>query len=145
MVEEGWDWTIIPSYVDSEFPSFAHIAQRALNASTHVASLVSALEAAVTLSTTLGDAGMQKSATDAKEWEKLALQNVVSACMPCSRYAHVIMKYVKAYAGGPGAPLVKFMDNVAKTFQCTVPLGQTYWTSVTEQAFTSKTCAKACT
>ena len=116
MVEEGWDRMIVPSHVDIEFPSFAHVAQRALNASNHVASLVSELETAVTLSTTLGDAGMQKSAKDAKEWEELALQNVVSACMPCSGYAHVIMKYVKAYAGGPGAPLVKFMDNVAKTF-----------------------------
>ena len=68
MVEQGWECTIIPSYVDLECPAFAHIAQKALNASNHVAYLVSELETAVTLSTTLEDSGTQKSAKDTSEW-----------------------------------------------------------------------------
>ena len=52
-----------PSYVDFELPAFAHIAQRALNANNHVASLAAEIETAVALSTSLEDSGMQKSAT----------------------------------------------------------------------------------
>ena len=31
MVEEGWEWTIVPSFVDEQFPAFAKVAQKALN------------------------------------------------------------------------------------------------------------------
>ena len=34
MIEEGWDWEIIPSYIDFMFPTFAHCAKNALNAKT---------------------------------------------------------------------------------------------------------------
>lgn len=50
MVEKGWDWLIVPWYIDSTFPSFAHHMQVALNSSNHVANLVSELEAATSIS-----------------------------------------------------------------------------------------------
>ena len=81
---------------------------------------------------------MMTNASDEKEWEQLALQNVKSACMPCASYAHIIMQYVKQFAGGKGAPQIQFLDSVAKSFQCNVPLGETYWKVVNEQAFNSK-------
>ena len=120
MIEEGWDWEIIPSYIDFMFPTFAYCAQKALNASNHVASLVSELETAITLANTLVDTGMMTNASDEKEWEQLALQNVKSACMPCASYAHIIMQSVKQYSGGRGAPQISFLDSVAKTFRCQV-------------------------
>ena len=138
MIEEGWDWEIIPFYIDEEYPTFAQVAQKALNASNHVASLVSELETAITLASTLEDQGMMANASDEKEWQELALQNVKSACMPCASYAHIIMKFVKQYAGGNGAPQIRFLDNVAKTFQCNVNLGETFWSVVTNQSFSSK-------
>ena len=104
MIADGWDWEIIPYIIDVMFPMFAHVAQSALNASNHVASLVSELETAVTLATTLGCTGMQQNAQDAKDWERLALENVKAVCAPCAAYAGVIMEFVKKFAGGEGAP-----------------------------------------
>ena len=66
MVEVGWQWTSIDYYVDLAFPQFAYQAQTALNASNHIASLVSELETALTLSVALSDVGMQHSASDKK-------------------------------------------------------------------------------
>ena len=142
MVDEGWNWRIIPWGIDVAFPSFAFHAQKALNSSNHVANLVSELETAVSLSITLDDVGMQAkaNAADKKTWESMALSNVAAACMPCASYAKVIMQYVQCFSGGHGAPMIKFMDLVTKQFQCSVPLGESFWTAITNANFHSKSC-----
>ena len=47
---------------------------------------------------------------------------------------------MKLYGGGPGAPHIRLMDNVAKTFQCThVCLGPTFWQAISTAVFHDKT------
>ena len=139
MIHTGWDWEIVPWTIDVRFPRFSHVAQAALNANNHVASLVSELETAVTLANVMRDPMFQiQSGGHPNEWEQLALNNVKAVCAPSSSYAHVILNYVKQFAGGPGAPLIIFMDGVAKQFHCTVNLGETFWGAITELQFHNK-------
>ena len=119
-----------------KFPKFAHVALAPLNASNHVASLVSELETAVTLANTMSDPILQVGPS--YDWEQLALASAKAVCPPCASYAHVILRYVKLFSGGPGAPLVVFMDAVAKKFHCTVDLGETCWTTVTDMQSSNK-------
>ena len=135
MIYEGWDWTIIPFGVDVKFPKLAQVGQAALNASNNVASLVSELESAVTLCSTMEDPCVQ----NVDDWEALALENVRSVCAPCASYCHIILRYVKEFAGGPGAPMIKFMDAAAKQFHCNVCIGENFWAAVTDAEFFVKT------
>ena len=41
--------------------------------------------------------------------------------------------------GGQGAPHIRLMDNVAKTFQCHVSLGSTFWQTITTVVFHDRT------
>ena len=136
MIHQGWDWDIVPWTIDVKFPKFAHVAQAALNASNHVPSLVSVLETAVTLAKTMSEPILQVGPSN--DWEQLALASVKAVCAPCASYAHVILRYVKQFSGGPGAPLVVFMDMVAKQIHCTVNLGETTWATIEDMHFFNK-------
>ena len=45
----------------------------------------------------------------------------------CRGYMDVIGRYVELYGGGPGAPMVKYMDEFAKGFGENLRLGEEYW------------------
>ena len=127
MLEEGWTWTVVKAEIDIEFPEFAKVAQKALNTANHVGSSVSELEAMVTLADSL----VSLAEVD-KDFEKLAVKSIQDLCVPCSSYAVVLKNFVKQFAGGPGAPLIHFLDAVANQFQCHVVLGSAFWTALTD-------------
>ena len=131
MLDNGWDWRIISAAVDAAVPKLAKIGQKALNASNNVASLMSEFETAVYLA----DA-MEDSSDAAKD---VVIQSVEDLSAPCASYAATIYEYVKNYSGGPDAPLVRLLDNMAKEFKCHVTLGETYWKAVTDATFSDKT------
>ena len=72
MIKEGWEWNVVYSCVDEEFPEFADIAQRALNTRNHINNVVGELEACVTLAQTVQDPGMK----DVEDWKQLAVDNL---------------------------------------------------------------------
>jgi hypothetical protein len=127
MCTEGWDWNIIPSWIDDKFPAFADIAQKALNASNHVASLVGEIEVSKSIADVMNDGG--------HDWENTALASINSMAAPSAPYANVMLKFVRDFSGGKHSPLLMFLDAVAKTFQCNALLGESYWTAVTEASF----------
>ena len=127
MCTVGWDWWVLPAWVDMYFPSFADLAQKALNASNHVASLVGELEVAKSMADVMEDGGT--------DWELQAVAAVESVAAPAAAYCRVILKFVKNFAGGAGSPLLSFLDAVAKSFQCHAILGETFWTAVTDADF----------
>ena len=131
MINIGWTWTIIPATIDLAFPEFADIAQKALNASNHVATLVGEIEVAKSVADIMTDGG--------ENWEENALAVIHSMGAPSAAYAKTILEFVKAYAGGSGAPLIVLVDSIAKTFQCNATLGETYWKSVVTLTFPEKT------
>ena len=117
MVEQGWDWKIIPYVVDKECPKLASAAQIALRASSHVASLIGELETAQMLSEHID-------ASDNDDYMESALEAVNDVCAPCASYATHIAKFVQYYAGGAGAPHIHFADAVAKEFHVNAALGE---------------------
>ena len=129
MIQDGWDWTIIPSWVDTKFPKFADIAQKALNASNNVASLVGEIELAKTIADIMADG-------TAEGWESMAIAAVQSMNAPAAHYAPVILEFVSQFSGGEGAPLIMFLDSVAKQFCCNAVLGEEFWTVVTRTVLT---------
>ena len=135
MIHTGWQWEVVPHEVDIEYPSFAKIAQRALNTSNHVSTQVSELEAAVTLA----DVMETQMNSDPSSWEKTALDAIVDLCLPCSSYGKVLLDFVKLYGGGAEAPQIRFMDAVAKQFRCNQVLGETFWNAITYTMFSDKT------
>ena len=139
MIEIGWDWEVVPWEVDCAYPKFAQIAQKALNVSNHVSSEVGELETAVTLAEVASDPGMQ----EMPKWKELALENVRSLNMPCTAYANIILDFVLKYGGGlPAAPQVRFMDAFAKQFQCSVNLGEQFWSAMTYSEFSYSKLSK---
>ena len=93
MMSEGWDWQIIPSWIDDEFPEFADIAQKSLNASNHVASLVGEIETAKCI------ADIMRDGTRAG-WENDAIAAVVSMGAPSSAYSLTLVTFVAEFTGG---------------------------------------------
>jgi hypothetical protein len=132
MMEEGWDWDVIPWDVDQMFPKFANIVQKALNGSNSASTEIGELDTALNLAdlqAELGAAG-----------ENVALKSVQDMCMSCAPYCHIINDFVKLYGGGPGAPHITFMDSIGKAFNSTMVLGEQYWHGITYLTFTDKTC-----
>ena len=136
MIKDGWEWNVVYSCVDEEFPEFADIAQRALNTRNHINNVVGELEACVTLAQTVQDPGMK----DIEDWKKLAVQNLTSLCVPCSTYGAVLLEYIMAYGGGDDCEVIHFIDNVSKQFAASLPMGETFWKTLLETEFADKLC-----
>ena len=135
MIMHGWSWDVVPAIIDQMFPAFAVLAQKALNTQNHISTEVGELETCMTLAATARDPGMK--ALDG--WKDIAIENVVSLCVPSSKYASTLLEFVLNYGGGEDAYLIAFMDSVSKQFGCNATMGQTYWESVTTATFNSKT------
>ena len=134
MIHKGWGWDVVPASVDCMFPRFAHIAQKALNTSNHVATVMGELETSMIMETSMQDAcgGDDESLKCA---EKLAIANVQSLAVPCSSYCKVLLDFALTYGGGTGAPHIVFMDAVQKQFGCNIDLGAAFWEAITTTKF----------
>ena len=58
--------------------------------------------------------------------------------MPRAKYSKTLLEFVIHYGGGQGAPLIAFMDSVAKKCGCNVTLGKSFWDGLTNVAFSQK-------
>ena len=134
MITEGWSWTVVPSDVDTAYPQFAEVAQKALNSSNHVAQLTGELEVGIYLASIVDDVGFR----DAEKWEERAIQQVRDLCVPCSSYVGSILTFVCEFGGGGGAPMICFMDSVSKHFGCSNVLGETFWSTISSMVFFDK-------
>ena len=88
----------------------------------------------MTLAATADDPGMR----ELDGWKDLAIDSILDLNLPCAKYAKVLLDFVDNYGGGEGAPLITFMDSVAKKFGCNVTLGQSFWDGLTNVAFSHK-------
>ena len=85
MLDEGWGWWVVPTWVDEKYEKFSKIAQSALNVSNHVGSVVGELEIAATLADCLNDPAIKHE----RNWKELCLENVRSLGASCAAYADV--------------------------------------------------------
>jgi hypothetical protein len=137
MLEVGWEWNVVYACVDQEFEAFAQLAQRALNTRNHTSNVIGELEVCMTLADTMEDTGFIETVSD---WKSLALENINSLCPPCAGYASYLLEYIDRFGGGSGAPIIVFMDNVAKQFQANVALGETFWRALAKTEFADMQC-----
>ena len=121
MIEEGWEWKVIPWDVDALYPRFAKVTQKALNGSNSAATEISELDAAVALSE------LMEEMKDQPGWEKIAIEKVSESCMTCAVFLPVMLDFVKLYGGGPGAPHIQLMESLGKKFNSALVLGQEFW------------------
>ena len=138
MIEDGWTWTVIAAKVDVAFPGFSELAQGALNLSNNVASLVSEIEVAKTCADML----MDQCGEANPYFETAVVESIAAGCPPCMAYINHILQFVKAYGGagdGRGRDQINFLDSVSKQFQCHATLGETFWNTIANTAFASKT------
>ena len=84
MIREGWEWDIVPANVDIAFPTFARIAQKALNVSNHIAAEMGELEVGITMAEVVDDG-----------WGSHILSHISDFCVPSSAYVAHILEFVK--------------------------------------------------
>ena len=92
MVEEGWDWLILPHWVETQFKSLPAFAQQALNISNHIHSLQSEMELALSI---LKCASALPAGSF--DWNKVAMNCCTGG--PVANYAGLLGKLVQKYSG----------------------------------------------
>ena len=88
----------------------------------------------MTLVGSLGDNGFKQ----LPNWRELAVQEVQSLNIPSAQYCNTLLEFVLNYGGGDDAPMICFMDAVAKEFGCNVNLGSQFWHALTYMSFSRK-------
>jgi hypothetical protein len=132
MFSAGWLWTVVPWQAEMAWPGLPDLAQRALNASSSVASQCSELEVASSIAEF---AGMQAVAGDVS-WDR-CIAAVAASNPPCSEYISIVAEYVRLFGGGTGAPMVKYLDAFAKAYGENRKIGQEFFTAVTQCNFST--------
>ena len=67
---------------------------------------------------------------EASDWAACVVA-AASSSPPCEDYIETIGRYVREFGGGPGAPIVHFLDHVGKSFGENKIIGREMWEAVT--------------
>jgi hypothetical protein len=127
MLDEGWDFFIVPHWLPEECPEFCHLCQSALNASNAIHSVQNEVETGVALVEELQFCGNDwKSAIDA-----------CSATQPCCvEYMEVVAKFVKDFGGcAPDYDMIKFLGGFSKDVGVSIMLGSEFTAAITNIEF----------
>ena len=127
MIEEGWEFIVLPWQVGATWPQLAEFAQRALNASNSVATDATEWEVAITMVEVCE--GMEK-----PDWA-LAQGAALAGNPSCMSYGNAIRTIAELYAGGPGAPLLHEQDEFVKTMGENRRLGEEFSSAIAKTAF----------
>ena len=131
MLEEGWEWFIIPWQVAKEWPMLTHILQKACNSHNTVPCTSTELEVACSIAeyAELEQSQVDNGAKKEVDWES-CLQAAVAGNPPCMNYAQQLLMLVRDYGGGVGAPRVQALDSLAKMFNENKMIGEEVLTSI---------------
>lgn len=124
MVTEGWEWVIIPWYVEDAFPGMPAMIADALNSVNGIFEAQGELELALTIA----NAALRPDGN--VEWDALAASCCISSQI--STYAKWIGKLVKNLGGGreQGYPLIKFAQEFQKQFGNSCLVGKDFFMSL---------------
>ena len=125
MIEEGWDWLILPWQCENTWPNLPEFAQRALNASNSVANDATEWEIAVSM----GECWTQMSDPN---WQ-LAKEASAAGEPSCKGYLDAICTIVQKYGGGaPDFSLIREQEAFYKTLGAHKRLGETFTKAVAD-------------
>ena len=133
MIEEGWEWLVIPSCVEAEWPRMPDLAQRALNASNNAVTESSELETGVTI------AEFALAEFSSRVDYSLCVAAAAASMPPCREYVGIIGEYVRQFGGGEGAPIIKFLDQFASRFGGNRKIGEEMFTALNDTKFPLET------
>jgi hypothetical protein len=103
----------------------ADLGQRAFNASNHAVSVASELEFASNV------AAFGQTLSGEAKWDA-CIEAALQSQPPCKEYGRYIGMYVESYSGGPGAPLISFLDQFCKEYGENRRLGSEMWQALAE-------------
>ena len=125
MLEDGWEWTILPWQVELAWSMAPDILQRALNASHEVHSSATELEVAVTIAEGI----------ESGESVEDALKNATAGNPPCTKYAKHLALLAQFFGGGKKVPLLHALDAFAKRHGENRRLGEEFLAAVVNLKF----------
>ena len=149
LVKDGWDWEVVPWYVERLWPEFVDLSQGALNAEHTSFSMASELETASTIAAHVDQYS--------QDWQT-AVDRAKSSMPPCTPYIDAVADFVRNYGGGAGFPIIKYptsllyimrynprielllminwyLDQFSRRFEGNRTLGETYWRAVVGMQF----------
>ena len=127
MLEEGWQFDVLPWQCEATWPLLPEFAQRALNAANAVATDATEWEVAVNLGECF--ASMEK-----PNWA-LAEEAATAGDPQCSPYISKVRAFVEKFGGGaPIFPMIHEQESFYKTLGATKRLGQLFTTAIVDVA-----------
>ena len=128
MASDGWEWIVIPWYVEDAFPKLPGTIADALNSVNGIFEAQGELELALTIANAAVGA-------DAFEWDELATSCCTSSQV--AGYAKWIGKLVKNLGGGKeqGYPLIKFAQEFQKQFGNSCFVGKEFFVNLLDVNF----------
>ena len=131
MCATGWEWLILPEFLEDLYPDLPAMIQQSLNSSHAVAKPPTEMETAATIAEYY--AKMKMSAKTANL--ALAVQAAGQSEPRCKSYLHSIANYVQQYAGGDDFPIIHFLQNFSVQFGCSLVIGEEFMDAITNLQF----------
>ena len=125
MLEQGWSWRAIPSWVEIIFPKAPDVLQKALNSNHEVRTVSTELEVAISCAETMSGGSS----------EAEAIEHAISSNPPCASYGKVLCELAKKLGGGVSTPRLYALDVFAKSLGENVRLGETFIQSIVQAKF----------
>ena len=127
LIQNGWTWTIIPYQAEVIFEWLPALFQEALNSDQTVMTEAGELQTMTMMSDTI-----EKNPT----MTKTDVINRAKGSMPkCHEYLGTLYDFVKQFSGGPGAPLIRFLQGFCKEYGGNRVIGDTFFAAVTTATF----------
>lgn len=131
MLEKGWKWKIFPSELDEAYPSFAKLAQRALNSSNNCRQELGEIE----LACQMVEFHAAASADGLDDPKQAALDAVQENISTCQGYSKTLLDYAMEYGGGSDLPWLRFVDEFGKHRSASKMLGSAFWNTLFNMRF----------
>ena len=103
ILDDGFEWCIIPSHAERLWPVLPDIAQGALNADHGAVTQAGELQIMHSMA-----AKITSDETVQVDWTQV-IEHVASSNPPCKDYLDVLATFVRVYAGGDGAPILRYI------------------------------------
>ena len=129
LINVGWNFVIIPEFVESLFPMLPDVAQSALNAEHTAFSMASELQVMAGMHQI-----MQKGGT-----EDDAIAAAKTAIPPCNDYIHILADFVSKYTDGDSGRIISYLDAFGKDFGSNKKIGEVFFTAVVQAQFPTNT------
>ena len=127
MLVTGWAFVIIPAIVEEIWPSLPALGQQALNATSAIVAECGELEVAATIA----DYAANTNTAEDADWSEF-VEDAKASSPPCRDYIDTIGRYTQLYGGGQGAPIIRYLDVLAKKYGENKRLGQEFFESITK-------------